>query len=519
MLRIPAKSKRAQRQPIHSTRTLPAPVKGWNTRDAEALMPPGYAGMLNNLFPSADAVGLRKGASDHLTGMDGPVKTLMVYSPVDGGDELFACTDTGVYNATAAGAVGAVADAHTNGECYWINFRTSGGSFLVVINGTNSLRTYNGAAWTDVASFAISGGGTLTTTSLSTLHAHKRRIFLFPKDSLDFYTLPIDSISGDVTLFPLGGLFVKGGNLVAMGTWTVDSGQGADDFAVFVTSKGQVAIYQGTDPTDATAWSLVGVYDLAEPLGKRCFHKYGGDLLYLSKNGLYPLSKALQSTELESAISEAISPTFNRSAAVYGANYGWCLEIDEPNNLLLVNVPTTNFALSTQYAMNTKTGAWCSFTDWDAFCFTFFNGALYMGMDEKVAKAYSGPSDFDGTIVGTVRQAYDYLGTRTQNKHVKLARPIITLSGVLSVEAALDMDFQKGTTFGPTSFFSSEGALWDTGVWDEALWSDEGQVRANWLTVAAHPGYCAALRLRFTSSTAIVSWSATDLAFERGGLL
>ena len=61
-------------------------------------------------------------------------------------------------------------------------------------------------------------------------------------------------------IFPLGQIFKMGGFLVQMATWTIDNVSGMDDYAAFITSEGEVAIYQGYDPTQQSTWSLVGVF-------------------------------------------------------------------------------------------------------------------------------------------------------------------------------------------------------------------------------------------------------------------
>lgn len=520
-MRQPAKTKTPSRSQIVNTRSLQAPTRGWNSRDPESLTPPGFAHELINLFPTSSKVLLRKGAADWTTGFAAPIKTLMSWAAASGtpSHRLFAATDAGIYDATLSGAVGASVSSITNGKLQWVNFRTTGNSYLVIVNGTDDLRHYQGAAWTTVASFTLSGGGTVNSNTFSGVQVFKRRLFFLERNSLDFCTLPIDSISGNVTRFPLGALFNKGGYLVAMGTWTMDSGSGADDLAVFVTSKGQVAVYKGNDPTSATDWGLVGVYDLPEPLGLNCLHKFGGDLLYLCRTGLFPLSKALQSQDKSSAVSDNIRTAFTNAAAAHGAKFGWQIAIDWPNELLLVNIPTAELTTSVQYVMNTNTKAWAQFMGWDGFCFVYHNGDLYMGMSNKVAKANVGVSDFSQNIVGYCRTSFDYFGARGELKNLNLVRPILELDASVSLEAALDTDFKKETSYGPTSFSALVGSLWGTGVWGTAVWGSGASVRRDWMTLSAYPFYCAALRLRFTTKTATVAWSATDFATENGGVM
>lgn len=526
MMLQPLKSKRPSKQLIDSVVTRIAPVNGWNARDPQAAMKPGDALYLQNLWPQTTYIEVRKGAEDHSTGFGQPVKGLATYNGRDGTKTLWAATDLGIYNATASGAVGAAATAITNGRILSANFATTGASYLFVVNGTDSLRYWDGASWTVVASYSINGGGTLTTSNIVHLNVFKRMLFFIEKDSMSFFTLPIDSIAGNVSRFPLGGLFAKGGYLVAMGTWTVDGGQGVDDYAVFVTSEGQMAVYKGTDPTNANAWALQGVYDLSSPIGRKCLMKFGGDLLYLSRDGLFPLGKALQSTTLnfKVAVSDRISRVFSEFTFAYGSNAGWESIFSLTDGVLLVNVPTASFSTSVQFAMNTLNGSWCSFTGWDAFCWELMDNQLYMGMEGKVAKGWYGTSDFGGVIPAIGKAAFDYLGSR-MSKHVKMLRPIIKVQGQVAVDVAMDVDFFDGTSYGPSVFTPGLGSLFDTALWvadpdsGPALWVGDPTPQLNWLTVASNPCFCAAPRLRILSKDATVQWSATDFAVESGGVL
>lgn len=522
MPRTAIKSKRPSRGEIASDATQIAPIKGWNARDPVSQMPPGYAIYLDNWWPTPADVELRQGATDWQTGLGStPIKSLAAYNNRAGTSKLFAFTDAGVYDATAGGAFGATVAALTSGKVTTVNIGTTGGSFLFCVNGVDNLLSYDGTTWSSVANYTIVTGGTLNTLDISNLNVFKRSLFFLKKGTLEFYFFPIDTISGTVSRFNLAALFSKGGSLVAMGTWSVDGGQGIDDFACFVTDQGQIAIYQGTDPASSATWALQGVYDLSPPLGKKCFTKYGGDLLYLSQDGVYPLSKSLQSTNITPtiAITDTISNAFTGYAALYGANWGWQGVFSLSNALLMFNVPTVESSSSVQLAMNTKTGAWARFTGWDAYCFALVGNQIYMGMTGKVAKAWVGGNDFGNNISSFAKGAFSYLGTRSARlKHITLLRANLTINGTTSVSLAVDIDYQSGLSYGPAVFNNQVGALWDAALWDAATWSDLPAPRLDWATVAVNPGSCAAVRLRVIGKDATVQWTATDLIFERGAI-
>lgn len=522
-MHVPIKSKRGARQEIASSRSRTAPLKGWNAKDSEAAMTEGWALYLDNWFPTPTNVQLRKGATNHVTGLGTtPIKSLAVWNARSGSPSrrIFACADTGIYDATTAGVFGAASSAITDGRVISTNFGTTGGSFLFCVNGVDSIRYYDGAAWTVTSSYPINGGGTLTSSTISYIDVFKRSLYMLVTGAMEFYYLPIDSITGTVNRFPLGALFKKGGSLLAFGSWSVDGGQGVDDYAAFVTTEGQIALYKGTDPSSASTWALQGVYDLSRPLGKKCLFKYGGDLLYLSKDGVYPLSKALQSsvTQLTTAITDNISAVFSASATSYGRNWGWQGIASFQDSLLLFNVPAVEYSTSQQYVMNTKTGAWCRFTDWNAFCWEIMDDQLYMGMTGKVAKAWTGLNDFGGIISCYAKGAYDYFGMRARTKQVNLVRPALRITGSIAVDVAVDVDFSIGTDYGPSVFNPANGSLWDVALWDQGMWTDVAATRLDWITVAAKDGYNAAPRLRVLSRDGTVEWSATDFVFETGGI-
>ena len=74
--------------------------------------------------------------------------------------------------------------------------------------------------------------------------------------------LPNSAISGAVTTFDLGQVMTRGGSVVAIASWTQDSKQNVDEYITFITSKGQVIIYQGNDPSTAPTFQQTGVYNL-----------------------------------------------------------------------------------------------------------------------------------------------------------------------------------------------------------------------------------------------------------------
>lgn len=494
---------------------------GWNTRDSLASMRSGYAPVLDNWIPRPSEVVMRKGAANHATGFGAStdVETLMAYQPASGTGKLFAAAGTGIYDATAAGTIGAAVSAITNARIQHVNFATSAGQFLCLVNGTDDYRYYNGTNWTTVATFTF-GAGTLATNTLIHIMAHQSRLYFAVEGSLRFYFMEsAGTISGTVKEFNLDQVFSMGGYLMAMGSWSQDAGDGPQDRAVFVSSEGQVAVFTGTDPGDTTKWALVGTYYIGRPVGRRCLVKFAGDLVLLTERGLFPLSKALMSSVIDRtiALSDQISPTLATNAAAEKDTFGWQMLLHPSENVLLISVPTTPRYV---YGMELTSKGWFRVKAWDPICMEVFNGLLYYGTTGKVVKAFYGTTDFDGNIEAELMAAYDYFGGRGSTKMLRLIRPTFKATAGFSLILGGNTDF--GVTI-PYSVLETtpavDTALWDTAVWDSAYWSADAVIFSDWRTIATKPGFNFSLYLKVASQTTTPSLLAVDYIFDQGGLL
>ena len=180
------------------------------------------------------------------------------------------------------------------------------GTFYITVTGATTF-TYTMASApsgnaTVVGTYTVTGITGVNSNTLININMCQNRLFFVQKNSMTFWYLPVESIGGAALDFPLGSIARSGGFLQAMGTWTLDAGYGVDDLSAFVTSMGEVIVYKGTNPSDSNAWSEVGVWQMGQTFSRRCFFKFGGDLLLLTQDGLVPMSAALQSSRLDPRI-------------------------------------------------------------------------------------------------------------------------------------------------------------------------------------------------------------------------
>jgi hypothetical protein len=436
-------------------------------------------------------------------------------------DELWAISDGKIYNATSAGAIGAPAvSGLSNSKWEYTNVTTAGGNYLYAANGVNTPYLYNGTTWTSITGLSTPAITGVTTTTLNSPTLFKNRVWFIQKNTLKAWYLPTSSVGGAAQVLDLSSIARLGGVLVSMASWTIDAGYGVDDNLVFVTDKGEVIVYRGTDPSSASTWALIGVWIVGAPIGTRSLMKYGGDLLILTLDGLIPFASALQSSRLDPniALSDKIQGAFAAAAAAYRDNFGWCMLYNPKNNALIVNVPVREGAQE-QFVMNNITKAWCRFTNWNAFHFGLLDDTPYFGAATFVAKAWTAGStgyiDDTSNINGKILQAFNYFETRGVQKIFTRARPSIFSNGTPSVRVGINVDFNISDNVAPISFSTPLTALWDSALWDTAVWGSDLEIQNNWQGVTG-VGYCGSVQFQSSSNKLAIQWASTDVVYQLG---
>jgi len=520
-MRQPLKTKAPSRNQTSSSISYPAPVGGWNARDALASMKETDAVILDNWFPQTSYVEIRGGYTTHATGTTGNIKTLAVYNALDGVNEMFAYTASGIYDVSSAGAVGASKLARTNGKHQYVNFGDGTSNWLIAVNGVDKPAYYDGTTWTAVDGASTPALTGVTTTTLVNVFVSKGRLYFIQKDSLSFWYLAAGAAGGALTEYDLSSVAKKGGYLVAGATWTIDAGDGSDDRVVFITSQGEAIIYSGTNPSSAASWSQVGVYELGNPIGYRCFQKYGGDLTIITQNGLFPLSAAVQSAAIDYklALSFKIERAFNEAARDYKYIWGWETTVFPDRSAMIVNIPQAEDGTHVQYVMNTITKAWCRFTEWDAETFAVFDEELYYSSGTTVYKAWDGAADGTSDVVAYAKQAFTYFRQPGVQKQIKMFRPVLNIDGTLSFLVDIDVDFQDTELAGVATYVPPTAAVWGTSLWGSGLWGAGLTITKQWNSPAQQTGYAFAGKLKIATDSLTVQWMSTDYVYETGGIL
>jgi hypothetical protein len=491
---------------------VPAPVGGWDAQNPLSNMPAQNAVTLDNFIPRNGYVEFRKGFRPWQTGLNLPVETVMVWrSNQSVLDKIFGASGANIWDMSSDGGtpVSAYSTA-ASPRWQWINFANDAGVFLIAANGAQAPVYYNGTSFADSVISGSAGVITLDPATLTDVMDHKGRLFFTQKDSMRIWYLDPLAIQGTANLLDLGPIFDKGGSILCQATWTVDGGAGADDLAVWVTTQGQIAVYQGTDPSNADDWALVGIYDVGFPLSRRSLIKYGSDLVVVTSDGVIPLSQALRLDRAQEnlvALTQKIQNAFQQSTQRYRQNFGWEGVLYPKASLAIFNVPITELATSEQYVQNVQTGAWCRFTGINAYSWAIANDDPYFGGADGIYIWDTGYADNENTITADMLTAYNYFGRPGAKKKFKMLQPVLRIGVGIAPAVEVVTDFVDRVPTNVPTTVETEGARWDVALWNVGLWSPNTQTTQTWTTVTGI-GYCGAVRLR----VAIEPLLYTDLA-------
>ena len=509
----PLTNNSAKKQTAKSA-SVPAPVKGLNSKDSLADMGKDWAIELENYFPNLTSVDLRSGFASHST-VNGTtaVETLVAWAGPSS-QKLISAAGTVIYDASAAAAATSIATGKSNARWQTTMFGTAGGNFLYMVNGADAPIYYDGSSFTTPSLTGV------TTTDIVGVLAHQRRLYFVFNASLTFGYIPVVSVAGAVSTFDIGGLCKKGGYIMALGSWTRDGGSGPDDVFVAITSEGEAVLYSGNDPSTAANWVLVGVFSIGRPIGRRCIEKVGAELIVTTQDGAIPLSIFLPIDQVGArgkALSDNIQNDFLAAARLYSGTFGWQSIHYPQGSYALFNIPITG-TTAIQYVVNSQTGAWCKFTNMNASSWALYNGDLYFGGQGGIVyKADTGTDDNGANINWKVKPAFNYFGSKGVNKLFTMCRPHFTSNGSPSFAIDLNVDFSNKI---PTSIPTASpltGALWDVALWDVDVWSDTTEL-ADWLTVTGF-GDCASPIIRGGDQGLTLSFSAYDMIFQQGNVL
>ncbi len=308
---------------------------------------------------------------------------------------------------------------------------------------------------------------------------------------------------------------------MAIGSWSRDGGDGADDLFVAVTSEGEVVVYQGTDPAAAATWSLVGVFRIARPISRRCFVKAGADLGVLTVDGPVSLTQVLPSAgsvPRRTTLTDKICDAFRLAYSIAPSSSAWSIMEAPSEGLILINAPDSTAGSSSQFVMSADTGGWAKWTGINPVCMGLFNDEIYFGKAGGVVSRYGETFSDDNQPITTQLQTAFVALKGIEDKRYTMARPIMQgpQGYVPNFVIRTNYDLSPATVSTVTVVLG-DGAEWDVATWDVSPWYANAIPITKWQSVS---GIGSVASLAFSVATDIeMTLQGVDLMFDQGGPL
>jgi hypothetical protein len=503
--------------------------------------------MLENWFPTATGIRVRGGSDRHaIIGLSSAAVTAL-FSYVNGNNRtLFASNAMGIYDVTTPTyaddqfivdddgsflvnddgdflilpGTPAVEVTATGGDWSVVQFATAGGTYLRLVNGIDTPLVYDGAAFSTSPAITVA-----TPETLSNVWSYKNRLFFVQKDTLDAWYLPVDSIGGAAVKFPLGAVFALGGSLLFGASWSLDSGAGLSEQCAFFTTEGEVAVYQGANPSDADDWKKVGVYRIGKPRGPKAWFRAGGDIVVATDIGLVPLSQAVQrdfAALSPAAVSYPIEEEWN-TAVRDRTTLNWQCAVWPTKQMVAVALPTEAGQRKQMFVANARTGAWANYTGWGATCLEVFGTRMFFGTDDgRVIEAEVTGADQLATYTATVVPLFDPLKAPASIKTGLQARAVFRSTTPITAKLSLQKDYSIILPAAPDDTSVAGGSLWGTALWGTSRWGDAAELstRNDWRSVPGS-GYALSVATQITSGASArpsIEMVQTDLTYDLGDI-
>lgn len=331
----------------------------------------------------------------------------------------------------------------------------------------------------------------VSTTNFSHVWVYKSRLFFLKRHSLIAYALNnTDSLGGNLTTINLGAVMTKGGSLIVGATIsTSDAGSGPDDYCVFISDQGECAIYQGSDPSNALLWKLVGVYPIGRLLHKNAVMRAGGNLLVATETGLVPITNSMSkdvASLSDNAVSLPIEPTWKDYVAERMGK--WTIGKWTAKNMALVGFPTGDDGTKANFVLNLQTGAWARWTGFTIASAVEVDGHLYVGTDDGLVLDCETAGDDNGAEYNCLYVGLHESIAGGSLVQTHMLRATWRYFSTFKYRTAMAVNYSYDEIEALLSEPTGTGGIWDSGRWDVAVWGGFGsqQIATEWASTAGN---------------------------------
>jgi hypothetical protein len=468
------------------TISFPAPTRGLVLDENQAYMQPGGAVVCDNWKPTLTGVSLRGGCARWCV-LPETTPILSAFRYASGNvQRMYAANATKLYDVTTD-VPDLIKDNQHSGNYCASQMANQGGDFLIAVNdnGDSPLR-YDGTSWEVLSAGYVPPAGKPSTITgpagsnvvdgqnLVYVCKYRNRWFFIEASSMNAWFLPLDAVGGLLSMIPLSGAATKGGKLLWCASWSIDAGDGIDDKLVFCTDLGELLIFTGSDPTNASNWRQEGRYQVSPPMGMNAHMALGGDILIATVSGIVPISASItkSSEELElAAITRSIKAMWRDEVSAKRA-WSWTMLNWEQYGGIFVTWP--GGAPGNRYCavVNAATGAWSRFVGYDATCFVMLRDDMFFGTQDGILMQADRTGYDDGQLyVATLVGGWEVFQSPGQTITWYQARASFAAAAAQPFQPQLSACTDYVVTIPPPPPAGPDPGVLD--VWDQGLWGPD----------------------------------------------
>jgi hypothetical protein len=529
----------------------PVPIGGLDARRTIGSQDLNNCIYTYNLVPYEYGMAVRHGYREwqvgYNLGFGLGIRTLIPYDSAlesEVGDSLFAVTNEGIWNPAEYDTPPTLAvafpiiDGNAGFGTYAHYVTDAAENIVFYADAENGLYVFENDVWAPSVDISSDDpANPLEGVDIKFVVVHKERIWFVKRNSTTAFYLAIGAKQGNATPFFFGSKLKHGGTLEGLFNWSVDGGDGADDQLVGVGHAGDVIIYKGLDPEDAS-WTIVGTYFIGQiPNTPKFGTQQGGELHLLSTFGLVSMNDILKGVDSNIMQSDADGTGMAVKIASIIREYmqtdvesnEWSIAFAPSEGGLILDVPQRNSNAHIQLYYNIAARAWGFWRNVPMHCFETWRESVFFGtadgrlcrmdvpVDNKVLDPIDPVTNGDD-IEFSILTSYSALGAEGVYKRPKLIRPdfVSTLPPSHSSLCRFDYDTEEATNFDETFVPRNFVGIWDASNWDFAIWASRDGT--TFPTIGGVWGYGRYVAIATfgacRSTTRLVGW---DLVYDVGG--
>jgi hypothetical protein len=424
------------------------PYKGLDLEHSVSVLDVDSALDLVNFMPPTDSLEVRKGF------------TLWVQSQIDDKDDLFVCN---LPNAKCFflpdAQSGQISQIKLDGSVKVFDVASSSGNyssctfgnFFYFGDGDGDLISFDGNGFSSRNFYEVDNDAQTPITDVDNPVSFANRLF-FTKGLMVYYGKPME-LEGEAEEIDLSFYLSRGGAIVKAFTFSTNYNDNIMSHLCFLSSEGQLITFVGTDPSDENKWNLGGIFDVPNPVNKKCFaENVEGDVLIFAKGGIRSLRKIILGEKndftqnLESGLGSVLK----------NINYGevtnlFFLKYIKSKKLVVLGIPTGNELDTIQYVFGLDKGTWSSFNNLNIVTLaqideTICGATLYSG---PLLKLFDGFKDNDQPVKASYAQGFSSLSTGNE-KFLRKAEIFTTAAD--DVKFSYSLDFSTRNSVSPSAF-------------------------------------------------------------------